>query len=249
MERVLIPVGSLNYPPQTRYPFTALRQKYVEKLREHSLQPLLVPSYTSEEELYDYLSLCSGILFTGGPDFDPKYYGQEKHAKTVALDPGRDKIELLILKKILDEKRDIPFLGICRGIQAAAIAGGGELYQHLPDLTKEKHGEPEGSSYDHLAATPKHKVNLTFGSKIHAVFGSECIEMNTGHHQAVKNPGYFIVTGITEDGIIEVLEHPERSNFLAVQCHAELQPDLNPLFRAFADDVRSFSAKYASVLI
>jgi len=247
MKRVLIPVGSLSHPPETKYPFTALRQKYVEKLREHCLQPLLVPSYTNEEELEDYLSLCSGILFTGGPDFDPKYYGQEKHAKTLAIDPGRDKIELLILKKILDERREIPFLGICRGIQAAAIVGGGELYQHLPDITKEKHGEPEGSSYDHLSETPKHTVHLTPGSKIHAVFGRESIEMNTGHHQAVKNPGDFLVTGITEGGIIEVLEHPERGNFVAVQCHAELQPDLNPLFSAFAEDVRSFSARYVNV--
>lgn len=248
MKRVLIPVGSWKCPPDSRHPFLGLRQPYVEKLRQHSLQPLLVPSHTDEKELDDYLSISNGVLFIGGPDLAPHYYGQEKHPKTLATDPQRDKLELLILKRILEDDREIPFLGICRGMQVAAIAGGGELYQHLPDITEEIHDElePGVSSYDHLPTNPKHKVNLAIGSKLHTVFHRAWIEMNSGHHQAVKEPGYFIVTGTTDGGIIEVIQHPERSNFFAIQCHAELQPELDPLFDAFAEDIRNFNATHAS---
>lgn len=168
----------------------------------------------------------------GGRDFDPKNYHQERREKTSVLDPERDHLELYLLKKALNDKK--PFLGICRGHQAQAIAAGGTLVQHIDNHSVE--------SYDDLLKGPVHEVTIKKGTKLYGIIQKEQIKVNSAHHQAVSNPGENIqVAAVAQDGTVEAIEHIDSDYFcFGVQCHpeAENDGDFEKLFLEFAKSIQ-----------
>jgi putative glutamine amidotransferase len=182
----------------------------------------------------DVLESLDGIMFSGGGDVDPAHWGAEKHPATDA-DPARDAAELLLMKAAL--QRDLPTLGVCRGMQVMAVATGGSLHQHLPDLIgHERHRAAPGT--DPLAADAsaygRHDVVVKRGSLAHALLGSH-LTVNSFHHQAVDDPGTFTPTGwCPDDRVIEIIEDRQRSFALGVQWHPERTGDLR-VFAALAE--------------
>jgi putative glutamine amidotransferase len=180
------------------------------------------------------LESLDGIMFSGGGDIDPAYWGAEKHPAT-DVDPARDTAELLLMKAAL--AMDLPTLGVCRGMQVMAVAAGGSLHQHLPDLIgHDRHRAAPGT--DPLAADAsaygRHDVVIRPGSQAHALLGSH-LTVNSFHHQAVDDPGTFVATGwCPDDRVIEIMEDPQLSFALGVQWHPERTGDLR-VFAALAD--------------
>jgi putative glutamine amidotransferase len=188
---------------------------------------------TPDDPDVDVLESLDGILFSGGGDVDPAYWGAERHPRT-DIDPARDASELMLMKAALD--RDLPILGVCRGMQVMAVAAGGSLFQHLPDVIGSQRHQAEPGT-DPLAADAsaygRHDAVVKPGSRAYGLLGSR-LTVNSFHHQAVADPGPFDMVGwCPDDDVIEILEHPGRAFALGVQWHPERSADLR-LFAALA---------------
>lgn len=159
------------------------------------------------------------LLLAGGIDIDPVYFGQEKHEKT-ELEDGFDAFEFDILKEFMDCGK--PVLGICRGIQVLAVALGGTLHQHLPDLPTVTNNHSGN----------EHPVIISPGSLLYDLFKTDRLIVNSRHHQAAATvPEHVNITARSDDGIIECIEY---KNTFGVQWHPEnLLDRMMPLFYGF----------------
>ena len=181
---------------------------------------------TPDDPDTDLIESLDGIVFSGGGDIDPAYWGAERHPET-DVDPARDEAELLLMRAALDA--DLPVLGVCRGMQVMAVVGGGTLHQHLPDVIGHD-GHRASSGTDPLAADAsaygRHDVVVQRGSRAHELLGAH-LTVNSFHHQAVDSTGSFQAVGwCPDDRVIEIIEHPERTFALGVQWHPERTADL-----------------------
>jgi putative glutamine amidotransferase len=181
---------------------------------------------TPDDPDTDVLESLDGIVFSGGGDIDPAYWGAERHPRT-EIDPARDTAELMLMRAALE--LDLPLLGVCRGMQVMAVVAGGSLHQHLPDLVGSPRHQAE-SGTDPLAADAnaygRHDVVTKPGSMAYQLLGAE-LSVNSFHHQAVDDPGSFTPTGwCPDDRVIEIIEDPRRSFALGVQWHPERTADL-----------------------
>jgi len=167
------------------------------------------------------LDLIDGLMLTGGNDLGSSLYGADPHVEAEDTDHERDRFETALVRRAIE--RDIPFLGICRGIQVLNVAYGGTLLQHLP----ESHG-----SHDHRRTTGTfegndHLVNLEAGSLAAQAAGETTHRVPSHHHQAVDRVGEgLIVTGRSVgDDVAEALEAPGHRFALGVQWHPEADAD------------------------
>jgi putative glutamine amidotransferase len=176
------------------------------------LSPLMGPSYAARA-----LDGADGVVLTGGEDVDPAWYEREPHPKLNPPSRERDLFELALFA--VARQRELPILGICRGIQLINVALGGTLYQDLPS---ERPGQvdhyPEGARTDRT-----HPVRLQSGSLAAEALGATTIRVNSFHHQAVwELAPKLVASGWSEDGLIEAVEGAEGEPWLlAVQWHPE----------------------------
>jgi putative glutamine amidotransferase len=174
------------------------------------------------EDPDEVLSMLDGLILAGGADIDPSSYGEPRDPHTVDTVPERDRFEIALARAAIE--RDLPLLGICRGMQLINVACGGTLIQHLPD--RFGHGEHrrvvgsfEGSD---------HEVNLVEGSLAQAAAGQPVHTTKSHHHQGVDClGGGLVVTGTSafEDELAEAIELPGKSFVLGVQWHPEADPE------------------------
>ena len=219
-----------------------IRPGYPDSIIQSGGIPLLLPLLTDSEDLKRLIAMCSGILFTGGPDVAPELYGEESLGEVVIVCEKRDETERIILKEAMRQKK--PILGICRGIQLINVALGGSLYQDIPLQypTDVVHGQEP--PFD----APSHKVNVTEGSPLWACFagGSQGdflqngLPVNSCHHQAVKRLADGLeVMAVSEDGLIEAYYLPDYPFLWAVQWHPEMSfhadENSRKIFCAFMD--------------
>lgn len=198
-------------------PAVVLPHGYVSRVEAAGGRAVVVPpSAAGSDELLDRLD---GLLLAGGADIDPGAYGAVPHAETAGLRPDRDAGELPLLAAAL--ARDLPVLGICRGMQLMAVATGGTLVQHLPDKVGHEDHRPA------LGVFGRHEVRLEPGSLAHRVLGGR-VSVPSHHHQGPDSPGAFTVTGWAEDGSPEALEDPDRRFCLGVLWHPEASEDPRP---------------------
>jgi putative glutamine amidotransferase len=167
----------------------------------------------SDDAGADVLDRLDGIVLCGGSDLEPGWYGESPH-ETVVTRPQRDAAEMLLLRGALE--RDLPVLGVCRGLQVMAVAYGGRLHQHLPEaLGSDRHrpaGEPRYG---------EHTVRVEAGTLSHKVLGDE-LTVNSFHHQGVADIGSLRATGwCLDDDLVEVAEDAEHAFVLGVQWHPE----------------------------
>jgi putative glutamine amidotransferase len=221
---------------QTRATYVSLSSHYARSIMDAGGLPFDIPQYENDASAEDYAAALDGLVFTGGKDSDPFYYGQEPLPELRTFDAGRDAWEFALFSAAM--KRGIPVMGICRGHQLINIAMGGTLYQ---DLRAQKPGaaahNPEGFPVDRLF----HSISISEDSLLHRVFGKSTIRVNSFHHQAVADlaPG-LAVSALSPDGVIEGFESIDKGKFLVgVQFHPECLtlrfPEFSKLFRAFVD--------------
>lgn len=217
-----------------------LAQAYYMSVIEAGGTPVIIPSYDNEKALVSILESLDGIVLSGGADIDPDYLGEEP-LDCVSINPRRDMQELMIVHLAVD--RQIPVLGICRGIQVLTAALGGKLYQDI----KAQHDGPSMEHSQTIArGLPSHDVRLAKDSLLYSFFGKEILAVNSFHHQAVKEvPTGFRVTATAPDGIIEGMESTGYRPILGVQWHPEcflLENDrtMMPIFDWIVEQARLF---------
>lgn len=217
-----------------------LAQAYYMSIVEAGGSPVVIPSYDNEKALVSLLDTLDGIVLSGGADIDPDFLGEEP-LDCVSINPRRDSQELMIVRFAV--ARQIPVLGICRGIQVLTAALGGKLYQDI----KTQHDRPCIEHSQTIArGLPSHDVQLVKDSLLYGFFGKESLAVNSFHHQAVKEvPAGFRVTAVAPDGIIEGMESTAYRPILGVQWHPEcfiLENDrtMMPIFNWIVGQARLF---------
>jgi putative glutamine amidotransferase len=198
-------------------------ESYVRMVNEAGGRAIVLPPDGGDGA--HLVSRLDGLVLAGGADIEPGRYGAEPHELTITR-PDRDAGELAVLAAALDA--DLPVLGVCRGMELLAVACGGRLHQHLPDVLGggNKHAPGPGVYGSHMAT-------FAPGSIAARLYGEEA-EVNSYHHQAVNDAGKLTVTGWADDGVVEALEHPDRRFVFGVQWHPEMAGDPRP-FRALVE--------------
>lgn len=216
-------------------PAALLHTWYVDAIRDAGARVVLLPPDTDGDGALDRVD---ALVVIGGADVDAARYGEQPHATADSPRSERDASEILLYQGALE--RDMPVLGICRGLQVMAVASGGRLIQDLPDAGYGvAHREKPGTFTEH-------KVHLEPGSLASRIYGADVITTNSSHHQGIADPGTLVPTGWAPDGLIEVCEVPSARFAIGVQWHPE-HPDRRsleaPLFRALADAAAHHSTK------
>ncbi len=200
-------------------PAALVPHRYVRQINGAGGLVMLVPPLAedaSEDDAQEILSRVDGLIIAGGPDVESARYGREPHALAQLPRPERDGSELLLAR--VTAMDDMPLLGVCRGMQIMAVAAGGELEQHLPDLLGAITHAPGVGMYG------THLVRPTPGTVVGDILGDE-VTVATYHHQGVaKAPGYQW-SAWAEDGILEAMEDPDATFRVGVQWHPEAGDD------------------------
>ena len=191
---------------------TGTSQNYIRAIEEFGGTPLpLYPGISKET----YIGI-DGLLLTGGGDIHPSNFGEEWHPTLKYVDETRDELEIPLCQKAVEA--DLPVFGICRGIQVMSVARGGSLYQDI-------HAEYRQDALIHTQVDDedsRHEIEVTDGL-LNKLIGKRTDEVNSSHHQAVKDIGEgFVVTAhSTADSVIEAIEAPSKRFVLGVQYHPE----------------------------
>ena len=206
--------------------------RYVEAVQRAGGRPILLPPDPEDAEDPDaVLDLLDALIVTGGAeDLDPALYREEPHPETGPVQEERDAYELALVRGALE--REMPILGICRGMQVLNVTYGGSIEQHLPDaLGHEEHRHTPGTFADH-------KVCLDPGSLAARAAGSESTPVKSHHHQGIKEVGCGLkVTGwAAEDDAVEALEDPSCRFVLGVLWHPE-EDENSRLIKALVSEV------------
>lgn len=207
------------------------RQTYIDAIVAAGGAPLLIPLVDDEVVLRALYDRIDGLLFAGGGDVDPFYYGEEPIPELGTVDPLRDRVELPLVRWAAADGK--PILGICRGVQVINVALGGSLYQDIPAQIKSD--LVHDSSYTYKDWTyMAHELRLAPDSKLAQILGTEPFPINSLHHQSLKAiaPGLRAV-GWAPDGVVEAVEGNNGHFLIGVQCHPEaLQAEADPRWRA-----------------
>jgi len=212
-----------------------LPRSYVEAVqRAGGLAVMLPPDERAGDDPDEILDLLDGLILAGGADVDPASYGEPAHPETKGMVPERDDFEIALARRALD--RDLPLLGVCRGMQLMNVARGGTLLQHLPETYgHHEHRRSPGSFED-----ADHDVRLAEGSLAARAAGEIVHPTKSHHHQGVDRLGRGLkVSGWAQmddaDELPEAIEDPTRRFALGVQWHPEAD-ETSGLVRALVDE-------------
>ena len=223
---------TLSYGPWEEVPAVMSPVRYVRAVQRAGGRALLLPPDMEDaRDPGEVLNLIDALLLTGGAgDLDPALYGRERHPKTGPVHAERDAYELALARAVLE--REVPTLGVCRGMQVLNLAYGGTIEQHVPDAVgHEEHRHTLGTFADH-------EVRLEPGSLAARAAGTELTAVKSHHHQGVREIGDGLrVTGwSTMDDIVEALEDPGRKFVLGVLWHPE-EDEKSQLIKALVSEV------------
>lgn len=202
-----------NYDKET----CTLAEGYYQSVLKAGGVPVIIPPFSETDRLGEMLDGLDGIIFSGGGDPNPLLFGEEPVKELHGITPERDVQELLLVRLAYD--RQIPMLGICKGIQMINAALGGTLYQ---DIHSQMEGVRIKHSQDQDRRFPSHTVALAEDSILYKLFKQSTIAVNSFHHQACKDAAPCLkVIATSADGVIEAVESNEHKSILGVQWHPE----------------------------
>lgn len=193
-----------------------INNTYVDAILEGGGIPIVLPIVMDADTIDNYLDLVDGILLTGGGDISPLSFGEEPIKEIGSICIARDKMELELFRRAYE--RDIPVLGICRGLQIINIALEGTVYQdifvQLPYSIAHVYSENVSQGF--------HTINILKDSLLYEIFGKDKLVVNSQHHQSIKDIGENLrVTSTTVDGIVESVESTNDKFVFGVQFHPE----------------------------
>lgn len=198
------------------------------------LPPL--PADASEADVRELLGRLDGLVIAGGADVDPGRYGEPPHPS--AQDPRGDRDASELALALASAGSSLPVLGICRGMQVMAVAAGGSLEQHVPDLVGHSGHAPAAASYG------SQRVRVEDGSLLREILDEEVV-VPCYHHQGVRShPGYR-ASARADDGVLEAFEDPAAPFRLGVQWHPERGEDPR-LFRALVAAAKRAGVSHSS---
>lgn len=216
-----------------------LRDRYYKQIVAAGGTPVIIPPVADKEVIVNTLEQLDGLILTGGADYNPLWMGEEPSTHLHSINRERDLAELLTAR--LAFNRQIPTLGICRGIQTLAIALGGKVAQDIQEAASPgtviiKHAQDADRS------EPTHSVRIADGSILSGIYEGETIHVNSFHHQAVAQPGpHFRITATASDGTVEAIESTEHKAVMGVQWHPEwLEEEGRRLFKWLVDCAGNF---------
>ena len=226
-----------NYDERT----SRLAEGYYKQVAAAGATPLIIPPLTDWQALHDTLSRIDALLLSGGADINPLFMGEEPRPQLGGINDERDLPELLLTR--LAFNRQMPILGICRGIQTLAVALGGKVAQDI--ATPIKHSQQA----DRHVAT--HTVNIRAHTLLYNIYATLpppddeaviTLPVNSFHHQAVSEPGrHLTASAVAPDGTIEAVESNEHKPVMGVQWHPEcMGDDGRPVFRWLTEEARLY---------
>jgi putative glutamine amidotransferase len=199
-------------------PAALLPLNYVDAVqRAGGLVVMLPPDPLLAEDPLQALELLDGLILAGGADIDPAAYDQDAHPETVGTVPERDAFEVALTRAAIE--REVPVLGICRGMQLINVARGGTLVQHLPERFGHHEHRRVVGSFDGA----EHDVILSEGSLAARAAGETVHATKSHHHQGVDRLGEgLVVSGVSMlDELPEAIELADGRFVLGVQWHPE----------------------------
>ena len=220
-----------------------LAQGYYISVVKAGGTPVVIPPHKDKESILALLDTLDGLVLSGGDDINPLLLGEEPLPQLHSVCPERDETELFLAREAFH--RQIPTLGICRGIQMMAAVLGGKVYQ---DIYVQGEGAKLKHSQDMPRYTASHTVNIKEGSTLQSIVGNkQTLAVNSFHHQAVSDPGqHLMISATSPDGIIEAVESNEDKALLGVQWHPECfilnnDQSMMSLFRWLINEARTFA--------
>ncbi len=210
-----------------------LSQGYYQSVVAAGGVPMIIPPVEDPNTLVNTLDRIDALILSGGGDINPLFGGDEPSPRLRGINQKRDLPELMITR--LAYNRQIPILGICRGIQALAIAFGGKVAQDISIQANVKHSQEADR------AEQTHSIKIAEDSILYKLYGEEKLYVNSFHHQAVKETGdKFRVVAKSSDGMIEAMESCEYKSIIGVQWHPECLEEGMPLFRWLVEEAKAF---------
>lgn len=228
-----------NYDKET----CMLAEGYYQSVLKASGIPVIIPPFEETDRFGEILDRLDGIVFSGGGDINPLLLGEEPIKELHGITPERDMQELLLARLAYD--RQVPMLGICKGIQVINAALGGTNYQ---DIHTQMEGVRIKHSQDQDRRYSSHTVELEKDSILEKIFEGNKIPVNSFHHQACKDAAPCLkVTAISTDGVIEAVESNEYKSILAVQWHPETyilrgSHEMMPIFNWLVNESYEFKS-------
>ena len=201
-------------PSVARY---ELKQAYADAVLATGVLPVILPYSEDESEAGEAVAHCDALVITGGAfDIPPELYSATRHSRLGEIKPERTRYEQRVLQAAL--QAGIPVLGICGGMQLLAVELGGTLWQDIRDEL------PEAFDHEqtHDPRDPAHGASIEAGTLLASIVGAAEIQVNSTHHQAVRDPGRARVSAVSPDGVIEAIELAGERFALGVQWHPEL---------------------------
>ena len=211
---------------------TRLVERYYKGIVEAGGVPVVIPPLADKDVIINTLDSLDGLMLTGGGDINPLWAGEEPSPRLHSINRERDEAELLAVR--LAYNRQIPMLGICRGIQVLVTALDGEVEQDIAEGMQAGRLTPGGHvllkhSQDADRREPTHTVIIEKDSALYGIYGTGTLAVNSFHHQSVRKCGArFKVTAVAPDGVIEAIESSEYKSIMGVQWHPEWLEDSGP---------------------
>lgn len=210
---------------------------YISAVEDAGAVPFIIPVSNDLEKTKKLIDLCDGLLFPGGEDIDPGYYGENPHKNLGEIRPEVDKFLFHSLLYALEQRK--PALGICKGMQMMVVATGGSLYQDI-------YSQREEETFLHCQSGRRtygvHQVQIDKDSRLFQILETEQLATNSMHHQSVRTLGKGLrLSAHTEDGIVEAVESLD-GRLIGVQWHPEeMVPESGAMKRLFKNLVQRAS--------